>query len=73
MDAQKAIRKIKSVKTTFMGCVVGKFNNMREIRNELQKMAETGELSPAEYWKSLKLTFPKMSETIKSAELKTIA
>ena len=71
MNAKQAIEKIKSTKTTFMGLVVNKFNYLNEIRNELQKMAESGELSPAEYWKSLKMTFD-MSPAIKAADLKVV-
>jgi len=68
MRAQEAIDQIKSVKTKFMGHTVKKHNYAIDIRSELQKMAENNEISPLELWKSLRLTWPKMSKSEKGAE-----
>ena len=72
LTAEQAIVKIKSVKTKFMGQSVNKHNYQIEIRSELQKMAESGELSPAEYNRALKLTWPHESESLKAAEFEKL-
>lgn len=67
--ASQIIEKIKSERTTFMGMDVRKYNYAIDIREKLQEMAESGELSPRKYWSALRNTWGDMSKTEKSAEL----
>jgi len=65
MTAKEAINKIKAVKTTFMGHTVSVHNYSHEIKTQLQKMAERNEISPAEYWKGLKISGQPESESLR--------
>ena len=68
MKAQDAINKIKSVRTTFMGQDVQKYNYPIQIRQELMVMSEKNEIYPAEYKKALDITWEQMSSSEKRAE-----
>jgi len=68
MRAQDAISKTKSERTIFMGHDVDVNPYAINVRDRLQKMAETGELSPGEYNKAMGVTWPEMSESEKAAE-----
>ena len=72
MNTQEAIKKIRSKKTTFMGLEVPEFNYGIEVRAELQKMMESGEISPAEGYKAMKIEFAKMSDSEKAAEFEQL-
>jgi len=60
MTAEQAVKAIKAVKTTFLGQEVEAHATPIEVRRELQGMAENNEISPAEYHRALKLTWPGM-------------
>lgn len=67
--AQQAIDQIKSVRTTCFGVDAQKYNYAVDVREQLQIMCEAGKLSPAEYYKALKITWPIMSQSERDAEL----
>ena len=68
ITAEQAIEKIKSETITFLGVNVRKINYSREIRDELQKMMEANEISPAEYKRALDITWETMLPGEKRAE-----
>jgi hypothetical protein len=72
MNAQQALSQIKNVKTTIFGRTVNKFNYPIQIRKELQKLSEAGEISPITYKQALDLTWDKMSAPEKSAEFELL-
>ena len=73
MTANESIKKITDETTTFLGVTVKKYNYGYEIRQELQRMAEQNEISPAEFWKALKLTPRPESESLRVSEYEALA
>jgi len=61
MKAEQAIKNIKSETTELFGQKPLKHNHPWEVRSELQAMAEVNELSPSEYYRALKLTWPELA------------
>jgi hypothetical protein len=66
--AEQAIRKIKAEKTDFMGHIVTRYNYAIEVREQLTRMSERGELAPAEYYRALAITWPQLSDSERRAE-----
>ena len=72
LTAETAIEAIKSATTVFMGNAVKKNNYVWDIRNELEKMAESGKLSPKEYKRAINITFGNMSAQEKAIDYSKI-
>jgi hypothetical protein len=68
LTAEQAIDKIKSETIVFMGRRVRRYNYTAQIRDELQQMAEDGVIAPAEYWQTLRITYPKMTAAERRSE-----
>jgi len=62
MKAEQVIAQIKSETIELFGQNPLKNNHPWEVRNELQKMAETNQLPPKEYYRALKLTWHGLSD-----------
>lgn len=73
LTAEQAIAKIRGIKSEFMGMEVPKYNLGIEVRAELQKMMESGEISPSEGYKALKIEFEKMGPGEKRAEIEQLS
>ena len=73
LSAEQAIEKIKSEKTTFLSMTVCMHNYGHEIRQQLQIMAQKNRISPAEYWKALKLTKKPESPALERYEVEKIS
>ena len=73
MTAEIAIEKVKSETTIFLGRTVRKNNYPHQIRNGLQRLCETGKLSPKEYWRVLKITWCEMTNAEKSIGAQAVA
>lgn len=69
ITAEKAIEAIENETTVFLGQTVRKHNYQYQIRDELCKMCEAGNLSPREYMRALKITWAKMSERDRQLDL----
>jgi len=72
LTAEQAITEIKQVRTTFMGLNVQKYNYKHEIRSQLQIMAEQNKISPSEFLRSLKLTWPHESKALRNGEYRRL-
>ena len=68
LTAQDAIEKVKNEKTVFLQQTVNKNNYPWEVRKALQKMAETGELAPKEFYEAMKITFAEMTDQEKEID-----
>ena len=73
MKAQDALNKIASVRTTFLGMDVERYANPLQKREQLSKMAESGEISPAEFKKALGITRGEMTEGHKGSEYEELS
>jgi hypothetical protein len=70
--AEKAIAKIKSIKTNFMGHEIPKYEPII-IRAKLESMARVNMISPAEYNKVLNITWNMMSDGEKKKEFEKLS
>jgi len=72
MTAQQVIDSFTSQKISFLGHIVNKYNYQREIRAELCKLAEDGQITPRTYLAALRLTWAVMDKHDKATELEIL-